>query len=42
MVLKRAVSIYLALVAVSVTVQFTVWTIYASAPDRANDTDGDQ
>ena len=40
MVLKRAISIYLALVAVSVTVQFTVWTIYASASDRANDTAG--
>ena len=40
MVLKRAISIYLALVAVGVIVQFTVWTIYAKTSDRANDTAG--
>ncbi len=40
MVLKRAISIYLALVAVSVTAQFTVWTIYAKTSDPANNTAG--
>ena len=37
MVIKRAASVYLAVVAVCVAVQFTVWTIYAQASDRAND-----
>lgn len=35
--IKRAISIYLALIAVATTVQFAVWTIYAKTSDRAND-----
>ena len=37
MVIKRAISVYLALVAICLVVQFTVWTIYAQASERAND-----
>ena len=38
MLLNRAGSVYLGLVALSVAVQFTVWTIYAQSSDRASDT----
>lgn len=35
--IKRAISLYLALVAVSLAAQFTFWTIYAQASERAGD-----
>ena len=37
MLIKRAMSVYLVVVALSVAVQFNVWTIYAQASDSAND-----
>ena len=40
MVIKRAVSVYLALVAIGVAVQFTFWTIYAQASERASQAAG--
>lgn len=36
MLIKRAAGIYLAVVGICVAVQFTVWTIYAQASDRAD------
>ncbi|MDE0231222.1 MAG: hypothetical protein OXI56_10245 [bacterium] len=35
--IKRAISVYLALVAICLAAQFTVWTIYAKASARASD-----
>ena len=38
MLIKRVTSAYLFLVALAVAVQFNIWTVYAQASDRANDT----
>ncbi len=40
MVIKRVISVYLALVAIGLAVQFTTWTIYAQASQRARDAAG--
>ncbi|MDE0133168.1 MAG: hypothetical protein OXM62_06375 [bacterium] len=40
MLIKRAISVYLALVAICLVVQFTFWTIYAQASERASDVAG--
>lgn len=40
MVIRRAISIFLALVAVCLVLQFTTWTVYAQSSDRAADAAG--
>ena len=40
MMIKWAISVYLALVAIGLAVQFTTWTIYAQASQRARDAAG--
>lgn len=40
MVIKRAISVYLALVAICLAVQFTTWTIYAQASKQADEVAG--
>ena len=40
MVIKRAISVYLALVAICLAVQFTFWTVYAQASERAREAAG--
>ena len=40
MVIKRAISLYLAVVAIALVVQFTTWTIYAQASERASEAAG--